>query len=131
MTNAEFAARMKEILVKAQDASGVCLNWRLVSDDPDCVADFGCDRDGNLVIQGDSFPLKISEMTNIRYRWNNETDDSDCYFRFDFGKENYLDCCFSDCDMGQWFHIRYNGVYKTCLKQNEAIHLLEELQDNK
>ena len=127
MKNEEFVTKMREILTKAGEAADMSLDWQVVSEDPDCVADFGCDGAGNLVIQGDSFPLKISDVTGIRYRWNGETDASDCFFRFDFGKSAYLDCCFSDCEVGQMYHVKYRDTAKFCLKKDEAIRLLETL----
>lgn len=122
----EFVEEMKKILRKAGEASDMCLTWQLVSGDPDCVADFGCDHEGNLVIQGDSFPLKIKNMTGIRYRWNGETDGSDCFYRYDFGDNIYLDCCFDYCSTGDLYHVKYNDTYKTCLGKAEAIELLKQ-----
>jgi hypothetical protein len=73
------------------------------------VADFGCDSDGNLVIKGDSFPLKISDLTSICYRWNVDTygDESDCYIRFDFGKDIYMDCSLCHCDIDEFFDVKF------------------------
>ena len=104
--------------------------WHIVSGDPDCVADFGCDHKGQLIIDGDSFPLKIQDMTGIRYRGNSETDSSDCFFRFDFGDIIYLDCCFSDCSFGEMYHVKYNDAYKTCLTKDQAIEMIKQCAKN-
>ena len=130
MENFEFEKQMKKILEKASEASNLCLDWHLVSGDPDCVADFGCDHDGNLVINCDSFPLKIKDMTGIRYRGYSELDSSDGFFRFDFGKNIYLDCHFNDCDTGHMYHVKYYDTYKTCLKKDDAIALIQQCLDS-
>jgi len=127
----EFEKQMKKILRKASEASDMNLEWQLVSGDPDCVADFGCDSEGNLAIGGDSFLLKIQDMTGIRYKWNAETDDSDCFFRFDFGKNIFLDCCFSDCETGHMYHVKYNDTYQTCMGKDEAIDLVKQCVESK
>ena len=122
----EFEKQMKKILHKASEASGMSLEWQLVSCDPDCVSDFGCDSDGSLTIGGDSFLLKIKDMTRIRYRWNEETDDSDCFYRFDFGKNIYLDCCFNDCTTGCYYHVKYFDTHKALLNKDQAIELIKQ-----
>lgn len=129
MTNEMYKERMKQVLVKASDVSEMCLTWCLVSTDPDCVAEFGCDADGNLVLMGDSFPLKISDLTNIRYHWNPEWDYDGGFIRFDFGKEIHLDCWFDDCSMGDLYHVRYYDVHKTGLNRGKAIAFLEEMKN--
>lgn len=125
----EFEQQMKTILRKASEASEMSLEWQLVSGDPDCVADFGCDHEGCLVISGESFPLKICDMTGIRYRYNSETDYSDCFYRFDFGNNIHLDCCFSDCETGHMYHVKYNDTYETCLDRKRAIKLIRQCSD--
>lgn len=121
----KFISRMKEILEKAGNDSEMCLDWLLVSGDPDVVADFGVDYEGNLVIDEKSFPISIESITQIRYRWNSETDYSDCFYRFEFG-ENHLDACFGDCGLTGDYHVRFNNKEKTCMKYEEAVKFLSE-----
>ena len=108
----KFVSRMKEILVKAGKDSGMCLDWQIVSGAPDVVADFGTDYEGNLVIDSNTFPISIASITNIRYRWNAETDDSDCFYRFEFG-DNHLDICFGDCGLVGRCHVNIIKKKKT------------------
>ena len=129
MDKTEFVDRMNYILDKASDASDMDLTWHVVSADPDVVADFGCDSEGNLVIDGRSLPtLKLEDLTNIRYRFNPETDDSDCFIRFDFGLFSYLDVCFSDCEFAHMLHasIRERDIRVACKSLEEMIECLNE-----
>lgn len=129
MTNEQFEEQMKQILKKASDASDMSLTWHVVSTDLDCVADFGCDAHGNLALLEASFPLKIADLTGIRYRWVPEGDYSECFIRFDFGKDIYLDCCFDDCGMGRIYNVRYYNMHKGWLSEEEAIAFIEEAKN--
>lgn len=116
MTNARFEEKIKEILKKAER------EWYIVSVDPDFVADFGCNAAGQLVIMGETFPLKIADLTDIRYRLGE--DESDTFIRFDFGNDFYLDCCYDDCNMGRVFHARYHDAYIWMKYMRETIAFL-------
>lgn len=123
----EFEKQLKIILRKVSEASDMNLEWVLVSGDPDCVADFGCDNEGNLVIDEATFPLNIKDMTAIRYRWNSKTDGYDNFIRFDFGKNISLDCCVgSDFDIIHVYNVRYNDAYGSLLEEDEAIDLVKK-----
>lgn len=129
----EFEEQMKKILCKASEASDLYLDGYTVSCDPDFIADFGCDHIGRFSIEGNSFPLKIQDMTEIRYRCNSDTsnyDFSDCFFRFNFGDSIYLDCYFDECSMGETFHVKYNDTDKFRLNKTQAIELLKQCAEN-
>ena len=130
LNNIEFAERMKEIIGKASVDSDMTLDWQLVSSDPDVVADFGMDRDGNLVLDTCSYPLKITDITDVRYRWNSETDFSDCFYRFEFG-ENYMDVCFGDCGWTGDYHIKIGDYKRTCMSKKDIEVILKAYKDNK
>lgn len=50
MTNEEFETQMRKILKKAGEASGLGFENESVSVDPDRLADYGVDYEGNLVL---------------------------------------------------------------------------------
>lgn len=127
MTNEEFKNRVTEILKKASIASDLDLSWLLVSDDPDCIADFGCDRNGNIILMEDTYPLKINDLTDIRYRYIKDSSAENCYLRFEFGKEVNLDFHFDESCMGDRISFKYHDENKWFLYPNDAIKHLEEI----
>ncbi|MCQ2552796.1 MAG: hypothetical protein MJ150_00635 [Clostridia bacterium] len=132
MTNEYFAERMEQILEKISNASNLDFTHLQISADPDYVADFGCDANGHLVLMEKSFPLKIADLTSIRYRWDGETSCTDGigFIRFDFEKDIHLDCFLVDGPIGQKYRVKYHDTYKSWLDEKETISLLEELQNN-
>lgn len=131
MNGEEFVAKMKVILEKAGDASDMSLGWPVVSTDPDCVSDFGCDYEGNLVINGVSFPFNIKDLSAIRYRWNEEYYEG--FFRFNFGDNVWIDSIFSECNFGEKCSIQYFDKYIRYKNPNEALSELKKWMsdDNK
>lgn len=127
MTNEQFEETLKRVLAKAKEASNLNHTIGEVSTDPDCVTDFGCDGEGNLVLNGYSFPLKISDMTNIRYHWDGE-NINEGYIRFDFGDDLYFNCIYDDYGIAEEYIINYKGTEKTCLDRKEAISALRAMK---
>lgn len=128
MTGEEFEKQMKVILAKLSDATNLDFTWYVISSDPDVVSDFGVDHENNIVIMCDTFPLKVSNLTSIRYRFFPGNGFEDCYIRFDFDN-TYLNCYYSDCDMGHLFDVRFFfAEEKHSLSRSGAISLLSKLK---
>lgn len=113
MTKNEFVAKLKEILKKAGDITGIPLDWMVVSNDPDCDADFGINPDGKLILGQKQTWLPLSKLKSIRYR---AIADEYAYNRFD----SYISFCFEDslkiftglaCDTwpGDLFQMEYGN----------------------
>lgn len=118
MTNNEFEEKMKDILKKA-DLNLFC------SADPDIVADIGCDLNGYLVIMGETFPLKIKDITSIRYRPGSHNI---CRFlRLDFGKNIYLGCHYDDFNFGRAFSVRYHDKNRVMINMQDTIGFFEDV----
>ena len=125
MTIKNFEEQMKNVLHKMSEASGLDFEEIIVDADPDCIADFGSDYEGNLCLYGESLPLKINDMTGIRFRWDGETYDPCGFVRCDFGENIHLDCCFDDYACEYVYHVKYKEIRKGGLKKEKAIELLK------
>lgn len=69
MDGKTFVEKFTRILEKVSRMTKNCYDdLMIVSDDPDCDADYGVDANGNLVIDGYRTNLKLSELCAIRYR---------------------------------------------------------------
>lgn len=120
MTIQEFESKMKEIVQKASDMCGRNLIGNMIiSGDPDFVADIGCDYKGNLIYDRTTLPVKIRNITGIRYRFNRENRE-ECFIRFDFGENFCLDCCYEHSFTGDYFvkwcdkYLEFNGIDEVC-----------------
>ncbi|WP_288682934.1 hypothetical protein [uncultured Eubacterium sp.] len=110
MTNEEFETQMRKILKKAGEASGLGFENESVSVDPDRLADYGVDYEGNLAIYERSYPLKVSDIIAIQYRWNecDEWEESNGCFRFKFKNGLYFYIMFSNDAYGIYnYYIEY------------------------
>ena len=123
----EFVEQMERVLNKVREESGLSWEWLLVSGDPDCVADFGCDYEGNFCIGGEAFPLKIKDMTGIRYRWCEENDGEDSFLRFDFGDQKYVDYHFAAYEVSCLYCVKHNNTYDAYISKDRAIARLNEV----
>lgn len=132
MTNKEFEKKMTTILKKIRVTcdDDFFLNELIVSTDPDLLADFGCDENGNLVLGKFSTPFKIADLTNIKYRCNLHDSDSmefdNIHIRFTFGESLFLECIsvtgrFMCTDLFEHFHIYCNGNSTARIPKNEFI----------
>ena len=121
-----FECEMKRILKKYGEKLNLEIDWEIVSSDADVVSDFGIDHDGNLVIYKNSFPIKIEDITSIRYRWAPINDDrGDCFIRFDFGSD-YLDINYSEDGMTGECEIKIGNKYKTYFNHREMIEYIKK-----
>lgn len=72
-------------------------DWVVISDDPDCDADYGLDDNGNLVIDRNNTNLKVSDLKDIRYRakrgW---LDEENGYISLLFNKDLVIYIYFDD-----------------------------------
>ena len=89
LTKNEFAIKLKEILKKAGEVANISLDWMVVSNDPDCDADFGIDSEGKLILGQKKTWLPLSKLKGIRYR---AIADEYAFNRFD----SYISFCFED-----------------------------------
>ena len=87
MTKNEFVIKLKEILKKAGNIAEVSLDWIVVSNDPDCDADFGIDTEGHLILGQKKTWLPLSKLESIRYR---AISDEYAFNKFD----SYISFCF-------------------------------------
>lgn len=72
-------------------------DWVVVSDDPDCDADYGIDGKGNLIIDGNNTNLKVSELKDIRYRAKRGCiDEENGYIKLLFDKDLVIYIYFDD-----------------------------------
>lgn len=111
MTNEEFETQMRKILKKAGEASGLGFENESVSVDPDRLADYGVDYEGNLVLYEDSYPLKVSDIIAIQYRWNERSEDG--FLRFKFKNGLHFHIMFSSDDYGFYgYAIKYGKNYE-------------------
>ena len=115
MTKNEFKTKLKEILKKAGEMADIPLGWMVVSNDPDCDADFGIDLEGNLILGQKKTWLPVSKLKSIRYRAILEEYEQTAF-------DSYISFCFED-DLkvltamawshwpGDWFELYYQNVY--------------------
>lgn len=89
MTRNEFVVKLQEILKKTGGIAGVSLDWMVVSNDPDCDADFGIDTEGHLILGQKKTWLPLSKLESIRYR---AISDEYAFNKFD----SYISFCFDD-----------------------------------
>ena len=69
MDGTTFVEKFTEIIEKiSQITENSYDDWMVISDDPDCDADYGVDKEGRLIIDGKGTDLKLSELQEIRYR---------------------------------------------------------------
>lgn len=121
MEKNEFEIVVKRVLEKLGNALDMDLTWCFVSTDPDALADFGCDIDGNLVINGISFPMQIKDIDSIRFK--PYPDDFRGYVRFESNDDFYIECLFTDCDFGEEFNIKYLEHISTLKKSVARVTL--------
>lgn len=113
MTNEEFETQMRKIIKKAGEASNLGFENESVSVDPDRLADYGIDYEGNLVLYENSYPLKVSDIIAIQYRWDGCEESGDGRFRFKFKNGLYFYIMFSSDDCGIYrYIIKYKGNHK-------------------
>lgn len=68
MESKEFVEKFISILTKVKDICGYnCMEYYVISDDPDCDVDFGVDEKGFLIIESKISNLKVSDLKQIRY----------------------------------------------------------------
>ena len=115
MTNEEFESKLKSVFEKMNEAAGENDN-PVLSGDPDCVADIGVDKNGCLSFNDETlFPdLKISDITDIKYRFEDAEEDynrsGDLYFYF--SNKITLRCGWNICYyplFGTDFGLYYKG----------------------
>lgn len=139
MENIEFENKLKEILVKMGKALDINLDWVVVSCDYDVISDFGCDRFGNLTIVEDVFPLKIKDLSSIRYRVDNDINkenyfnDDSSYIRFEFEDGLLLNCHINACNFCEHFYFdnKKIGKYGEDYSRQDTIKKLNELYNTK
>ena len=102
MTNEEFETQMRKIIKKAGEASGLGFEEWSVSVDPDRLADYGVDYEGNLVLYEDSYPLKVSDIIAIQYRWNEYMDEGFFRFKFKNDLKFYINFSAEECVYEFW-----------------------------
>lgn len=136
VTNEEFETQMRKILKKAGEASGLGFENCSVSVDPDLLVAYGIDYDGNLVIHEISYPLKVSDIVAIQYKWNecDEWEESNGCFRFKFKNGLYFYIEFSRWGTDSYF-IKYGKNHKgfglnTSEEIIEYLNSILELDDN-
>lgn len=110
-----FVEKFTEILEKVSKITEKSYDdWMIISNDPDCDSDYGVDAEGNLVIDRNRTNLKLSELSEIRYRARDgymEQDDGYISLVFKNGLVLYLH--FDSCtDLGNEFYgLKINGSY--------------------
>ena len=89
MDGETFVKKFGEIIEKVSKITEREYNDRVViSDDPDCDADYGIDGKGNLIIDGNNTNLKVSELKDIRYRAKRGCiDEENGYIKLLFDKD--------------------------------------------
>ena len=94
MDGKSFVKEFTRILEKVCKITGISYNDRIIiSDDPECDADYGVDKNGNLVIDCECTNLKLSELREIRYRAKSgmiEDCNGHISFVFNNGMEFYI-----------------------------------------
>ena len=89
------------ILTKVKDICGYnCMEYYVISDDPDCDVDFGVDEKGFLIIESKISNLKVSDLKQIRYRvgpYLEENSDKEYYISFVFNNDLTLYFYITDC----------------------------------
>ncbi len=107
----KYVENLKEILKKVGDMSDLNFDYLVVSDDPDCDADYGIDYNGNLVIDRTSTFLPVEELEHIRYRGTKEIySKQDCYVSFVFRDDTILYAYFDDSSIpGMICELQYKG----------------------
>ncbi|MBQ4283758.1 MAG: leucine-rich repeat domain-containing protein, partial [Lachnospira sp.] len=106
----EYVEKLRETFKKVGDMSGENFDYVIISDDPDCDADYGIDYNGNLVINGLSTFLPVKELEHIRYRGTEDAcSEQDCYVSFVFNNDITLYAYFYDLCPGQSFGLWYKG----------------------
>ncbi len=113
VTNEEFETQMRKILKKVGEVCDLGFENESVSVDPDRLADYGIDYDGNLVLYENSYPLKVSDIIAIQYRWDENVESGDGRFRFKFKNGLYFYIMFSNDDCGIYrYIIKYKENHK-------------------
>ena len=115
MTNEEFETQMRKIIKKAGEASGLGFEEWSVSVDPDRLADYGVDYEGNLVLYEDSYPLKVSDIIAIQYRWNEYMDEGFFRFKFKNDLKFYINFSAEECVYEFWVLYKNNSLAFTVL----------------
>lgn len=98
MDGETFVKKFGEIIEKVSKITEREYNDRVViSDDPDCDADYGIDGKGNLIIDGNNTNLKVSELKDIRYRAKRGCiDEENGYIKLLFDKDLVIYIYFDD-----------------------------------
>jgi hypothetical protein len=101
MESKEFVEKFISILTKVKDICGYnCMEYYVISDDPDCDVDFGVDEKGFLIIESKISNLKVSDLKQIRYRvgpYLEENSDKEYYISFVFNNDLTLYFYITDC----------------------------------
>lgn len=115
MTNEEFETQMRKIIKKVEEASGLGFEEWSVSVDPDRLADYGVDYEGNLVLYEDSYPLKVSDIIAIQYRWDEYMDEGFFRFKFKNDLKFYIKFSAEECVYEFWVLYKNNSLAFTVL----------------
>ncbi len=106
----EYVKKMRETLKKVGVMSGLNFDYLIVSEDPDCDADYGVDYKGNLRIDGYSTFLPLADLEHIRYRGMKDVgSDYDCYISFVFKNDITLYAYFLGLHPGENYGLIYKG----------------------
>lgn len=125
----EFEKQMRITLDEYVEETGN-LSWCIVSCDPDFVSDFGCSKDGCLVIDGFSIStVRIADITEISYQYDPD-ERLNCFIRFEFGKTEFLNYIydeFSSENLLLYTRIERNGnIISKVQTVTETIAYFEE-----
>lgn len=122
--------RFNRICNEDSAGRGHDMRYLAISANPDMIADIGIDYYGYLTIDDNPYPIKISEISKIRYRLCEDGDS--CIFRFVFG-ENYLEItlnldCYDKLDKYERYYVKIDGERLCCVNQSEMKYLMKSFQ---